>query len=129
MIPYTAKILCQGLYLFLAIQQVNAKLEDYISTRLTVWDSFDWKITIQRQRQDNIALKGFFKDSVDLEDIKIPGATCNETENWTAKSGRPGGFVVNCTCNLGSSTFDAKRMVCVANNKLKQGIYARKLMS
>ncbi|XP_028398448.1 uncharacterized protein LOC114522042 [Dendronephthya gigantea] len=121
MILYSVTMLFQCFYLFVfAMQQVNAK--DDKSARLTFWDSFDWKITIQRHRQDIIALKGLFNiDSADLEDIKIPGATCNETEKRTAKLSRPGFVKMHCKCNLESSTFDAKRMTCVANKKLKQG--------
>ncbi len=109
----TTVILCCVL-----LQQVTA--EFYNSSQPTIWDLFNWKITLQRQRQDEITLRGLVEASVAQEDVKIPGATCNETQEWVGRTGLPG-FVMQCKCNLSSSTFVPETMNCVANSKLKQG--------
>lgn len=108
MILRTVIILC-----CISLQQVTAEP--------TIWDLFNWKITLQRQRQDEITLRGLIEASVAQDDVKIPGATCSESKEWTGETGLPG-FLMQCKCNLSSSTFAPELMRCVANSKIKRGI-------
>ena len=98
---------------FVLLQRARAK---YFNSSTEPWDSLNWTITAERQRQDNITLQALATE----EDLRFPGATCNEAKEWTGITGLPG-FVMQCECNLSSSTFVPEIMGCLPNSELKQG--------
>ena len=102
----------------------SAEYRNDISGQKTIWDLFNWKITVERQHEDKITLRRLAEVNVAQDDVKISGATCNETQEWTGNTGLPG-FVMQCKCNLRSSTFAPENMSCIANIKLKQGIHTQ----
>ena len=102
------------------LQHVTAEYRG--SGQPTIWDLFNWEITVQRQQQDEITLRGLAGRSVKENDVKISGAVCNEAQKWTGRARLPG-FVIQCKCHFTSSTFVPENMGCITNSRLKQGIH------
>lgn len=105
------------------LQQVMA--EYYHSAQTAIWRSFEWKMTVLRGRQDEIAITGLLDEMLAQDDVKIPGANCSNAERWTAKTKESDLpiFVMICKCNLKSSTFVPNLKICVANSEVKNGRY------
>ena len=62
------------------LQEGSAEYRNDISGQQTIWNLFNWKITVERQHEDKITLRRLAEVNVAQDDVKISGATCNETQ-------------------------------------------------
>ena len=105
----------------MVLQEARAKYTNSSKTKQSmIWDLFNWTLTAERRHQDKVTIQALGAADDGLQ-TTFPGATCNGTREWTGATGRPG-FVMQCKCNLSSSTFVPEIMGCLPNFKLKQGM-------
>ena len=101
----------------LFVKAAGSLLED---GDLSLWDKFEWELTVQRDRQDEVLLEGLLEHKQSMEMIKIQAADCSHTQVKVTDPEKIA-FRTNSKCHLNSSSFIPEFKRCVSNRKLKHG--------